>query len=66
MTEVIHGSPEDMLAELLTSRLPRLGQYMGVIFRDVVEACLTWRTVGDTNINDFAARVVEPLGRCVI
>jgi hypothetical protein len=66
MTEEIRGSHEDVLSELLRSRLPRLGQYMGVIFRDVVEACLTWDTQGAADISSFTKRVVEPLARCVI
>jgi serine/threonine protein kinase len=66
VTEEISGSPEDMLAELLESRLPRLGQYIGLIFRDVVEACLTWDIQGAVGIDSFARRVVEPLARCVI
>lgn len=41
MTEDIRSLPEDMLAEILRSRLPRLEQYMGAIFRDVIGACLT-------------------------
>lgn len=66
MTEEISSAPEVMLAKLLRSRLPRLGQYMGEIFRDVVEACLTWNTDGDTDVNKFSERVVKPLARCVI
>jgi serine/threonine protein kinase len=66
MTEEMRGSPDDMLAEILRSRLPRLGQYMGTIFRDAVGACLTWNTQGDVDVNNFAGKVVEPLGRCVV
>jgi serine/threonine protein kinase len=66
MTENINGSPEDVLSELLRNRLPRLGQYMGVIYRDVVKACLTWDTQGATDVNSFAEKVVEQLARCVI
>jgi serine/threonine protein kinase len=66
MTEKMRGSPEDVLAELLRSRLPRLGQYMGMIFRDVVEACLTWSTQDAVDINSFGRRVVERLANCVI
>ena len=66
MTEEIRGSPENMLAELLRSRLSRLGQYMGVIFRDVVKACLTWDIQGTIDIDSFASTVVKPLAKCVI
>lgn len=66
LTEEMSGSYRDVLAKLLERRLPRLGQYMGMIFRDVVKACLTWDTQGAMDINSFRKKVIEPLGKCIV
>jgi hypothetical protein len=70
----IRGSPEDVLIELQRTRVPQLGQYMGAIYRSIVEACLGGKFAGSGDGNreskiltdSFTATVVEPLSRCVV
>lgn len=74
MIEKIPGSPEDVRIELQKVRVPQLGQYMGVIYRRVVQACLSGEFGGsgnvekepETRIDNFARTVVEPLAKCVV
>jgi serine/threonine protein kinase len=70
----IPGSPEDVLIELQKVQVPQLGQYLGVIYRNVVKACLSGEFGGSGNvdkesescIDNFARTVVEPLGKYVV
>jgi len=74
MIQNIRGSPEDVLIELQRTRVPQLGQYMGAIYRNVVEACLGGKFAGSGDVDrgsktlsdSFASTVVEPLLKCVI
>jgi hypothetical protein len=63
-----YGLLEDMLAELKTKHIERLGEQMGAIYQDVVSACLNggFGEPGEVCMSNFARLVIESLGKCVV
>lgn len=73
----VSGSPENTLIKLREIHVASLGQSMGVIYRDVVEACLSGDFGGSETENEesnkcnnihlsFARAVVEQLAKCIV